>query len=181
MDENYLYQYDPVQSNNQCNGGIAVNPGQNIPSVKFRPIISRLDFFFWGGIKTAFSSLNTLQKVKFSTRSVSHICWCIWRTLWRKILREVPKGVLILHVNVPALRALAIQKKLAYLGFQYLDHPQYSTDLAPSDYHVFPGLKKQLNVSHISSDVQYVAAAATWLDGQISDFFEWLAKVRAKG
>jgi hypothetical protein len=37
--------------------------------------------------------------------------------------------------------ALATQKKLAYLGFQCLDHPTYSPDLAPSDYHLFPGLK----------------------------------------
>jgi histone-lysine N-methyltransferase SETMAR len=42
------------------------------------------------------------------------------------------------------LRALATQKKLGYLGFQYLGHPPYSPDLAPSDYHLFPGLKTQL-------------------------------------
>jgi histone-lysine N-methyltransferase SETMAR len=43
-----------------------------------------------------------------------------------------------------AYRALATQKELAYLGFQYLDHPPYSLDLAPSDYHLFPGLKKTI-------------------------------------
>jgi histone-lysine N-methyltransferase SETMAR len=41
-------------------------------------------------------------------------------------------------------RALATQKKLTYLGFQCSDNPPYSPDLAPSDYHLFPGLKKQL-------------------------------------
>jgi len=54
---------------------------------------------------------------------------------------EVNKGVLFSHDNVPAHRALATQKKLAYLGFQYLDHPPYSPDLAPLDYYLFPGLK----------------------------------------
>jgi histone-lysine N-methyltransferase SETMAR len=43
-----------------------------------------------------------------------------------------------------AHRALATQKKLAYLGFQCLDHPPYSPDVAQLDYHLFPGLKKQL-------------------------------------
>jgi hypothetical protein len=38
--------------------------------------------------------------------------------------------------------ALATQKKLACLGFQCLDHLPYSLDLATSDYHLFPGLKK---------------------------------------
>jgi hypothetical protein len=43
-----------------------------------------------------------------------------------------------------AHRALATQTKLAYLGFQCLDHPPYSPDLAPSDYHLFPGLKRTI-------------------------------------
>jgi hypothetical protein len=41
-----------------------------------------------------------------------------------------------------AHRALVTQKKLAYLGFQCLDHPSYTLELAPSNYHLFPGLKK---------------------------------------
>ena len=41
------------------------------------------------------------------------------------------KGVLFLHDNALAHRALATQNKLAYLGFQCLDHPPYSPDLAP--------------------------------------------------
>jgi len=93
---------------------------------------------------------------------------------------NVTKGVLFLHDNVPAHRALATQKKLAYLGFQCLDHPPYSPDLAPSDYHLFPGLEKQLKGRHFFSDAEVIAAAEIWLDGQTSDFFfDWLAKVRA--
>jgi len=53
------------------------------------------------------------------------------------------KGVLFLHDNALAHRLLATQNKLAYLNFQWLDHPPYSPDLAPSEYHLFPGLKKQ--------------------------------------
>jgi histone-lysine N-methyltransferase SETMAR len=86
-------------------------------------------------------------------------------------MRKVTKGVLFLHDNVPAHQALAIQKKLAYLGFQCLDHPPYSPDLAPSDYHLFSGQKKQLKGRHFSSNVEDMAAAETWLDGQLSDFF----------
>jgi len=84
---------------------------------------------------------------------------------------KVTKGVLFLHDNAPAHRALATQKKLAYLGFQFLDHPPYSPDLARSDYHLFPGLKKQLKGLHFSSDAEVIAAAEAWLDGQHSEFF----------
>jgi len=84
---------------------------------------------------------------------------------------KVTKGVLFLHDNAPAHRALATQKKLAYLGFQCLDHPPYSPDLAPSYYHLFLGLKKQLKGRHFSPDAEVIAAAETWLDGQPSEFF----------
>jgi len=76
-----------------------------------------------------------------------------------------------LHDNAPAHRTLATQKKLACLGFQCLDHPPYSPDLAPPDYHLFPGQKNQLKGSKFSSDAEVIAAAETCLDGQLSDFF----------
>jgi len=74
---------------------------------------------------------------------------------------KVTKGVLFLHNNAPAHRALATQKKLAYLGFHCLDQPPYSPDLAPSDNHLFPGLKNQLKGRHFSSDAEVIAAAET--------------------
>jgi len=73
--------------------------------------------------------------------------------------------VLLLQDHAPAHRTLATQKKLAYLGFQCLEHPPYSPDLAPSDYHLFPGLEKQLKGRHFSSDAEVIAAADTCLDG----------------
>jgi len=91
--------------------------------------------------------------------------------LKEKRCRKVTKGVLFLQDNAPANRALATQKKLAYLGFQCLDHPSYSPDIAPSDYRLFPGLKKQLKGRHFSSYVEVFAAAETWMDGQPSEFF----------
>ena len=87
-----------------------------------------------------------------------------------------------MHDNAPVHRALATQKKLAYLRFQYIDHPPFSPDLAPSDYHLLPGVEKKLKICHFSSDAEVIVAAETWLDGQRSEFFfELLAKVRATG
>ena len=75
------------------------------------------------------------------------------------------------HDKAPAHRALATQKKLAYLGFQCLDHPPYSPDLAPSDYHLLPELIKQLKGRHFSSDADVITAVETWLDAQNFEFF----------
>jgi histone-lysine N-methyltransferase SETMAR len=92
-------------------------------------------------------------------------------TLKEKRLGIFTKAVLFLHENAPTQWALATQQKLAYLGCHYLDHPLYSPDLNPSDYHLFAGLKKQLKVRHFSSEAEVIAAAETRLDGQHSEFF----------
>jgi len=91
--------------------------------------------------------------------------------LKKKRRGKVTKGVLFLHDNAPAHQTLTTQKKVAYLGFQCLDHPPYSPDLTLSDYHLFPSLKKQMKGRHFSSDAEVNAAAETWLDGQPSEIF----------
>ena len=94
------------------------------------------------------------------------------KNIWKEKRRgRFTKLVLFLHGKAPIHRALATQKKLAYLGFQCFDHPPYSPDLAPSDYRLFPGLKKRLNDGHFPSNAEVIAAAETRLDGQRSEFF----------
>jgi len=94
-------------------------------------------------------------------------------TLKEKRLGNVSKVVLFLHDNTPSHRALASQKKLAYLGFQCLDHPPYSPELAPSDYRLFPGLKVRRGGHCCHGDL--AGRTTFWI------FFEWLAKGRATG
>jgi histone-lysine N-methyltransferase SETMAR len=100
----------------------------------------------------------------------------------KDILKEkrrgnVTKEVLFLHDHTPAQRALATQKKMTYLDFQYLGHPPSSPDLTSSDYHLFPGRKKQMKFRQFSSEAEVMAAAETLLDGQISIFLSSLQKV----
>jgi len=101
--------------------------------------------------------------------------------LKEKCTGKVTKGVLFLHNNAPAYRALATQKKLAYMCFLCIDHPSYSPDLALSDYHLFPELKKQLKGCNFSSDVEVIAAAEIWLDGKSSELFLVAHKSWSKG
>jgi hypothetical protein len=148
------------QSNIQWSGGIAPkNSERKNPLEEFSP-----QFF---GIKTASSSLIIFQRAKLSMQSITHLCWCKCRIF----LRKNTKGVSFLHDNVPAHWALETQKKLTYLGFQCLNYPPYSLDLAPSNYHQIPGLKKQLKGRHFSLISEVIAAVETWLDRQPSEFF----------
>jgi histone-lysine N-methyltransferase SETMAR len=88
--------------------------------------------------------------------------------------------VSFLHNNALAHRTLATENKLAYLCFECLDHPPYSPDLVPSDYHLFPGLKKQLKFRNFSSDAEVFAAAEIILYGQFSDFLSGLEKLEQR-
>jgi DNA-binding Lrp family transcriptional regulator len=84
-------------------------------------------------------------------------------------MRKVTKGVLFLLDNAPAHQALASQKKLAYLGFQCLDHPPYSLDLVPSDYHLFPELKKQLKGRHfLATRRSLLPQRPGWMDNLLN-------------
>jgi len=69
------------QSNNQWSGGIAAHPAPKNSECK-NPLENFSPRFF--GIKTASSSLISFHKAKLSTRSITHLCWCNWRTFWSK-------------------------------------------------------------------------------------------------
>jgi len=170
IDETWLYQYDPETNHNQWSGGIAAhlapkNSECKNPLEKFSP-----QSF---GIKTASPSFITLfsEGPTINAEYYSSLLVQLKDILKEKRRGKVLKGVLFLHDNAPAHRALATQKKLAYLGFQCLVHPPYSPDLGPSDYNLLPGLKKQLKGRHFSSDAEVINAAENWFDGQISKIF----------
>jgi len=141
MDETWLYHYDSETKQQSMEWRHSGSP---------RP-------------KTASSTLIIFQRAKLSTWSITHLVQ-LKDILKEKRRGKVTKGVSFLHSNALAHQTLATQKKLVYLGFQCLDHSPYSPDLAPSDYHLFPGLKKTIKGHHFSSDAEVIASAETWLD-----------------
>jgi len=169
------------QSNNHWTGGIAAHPAppQKIPSAKIRWKSSRLDFLESRRHPPHWLSSRE-PNYQRGVLVISAIA--IEGHLEGKTQREIHQGVLFLQENAPAHRALATQKKLAYLGFQCLDHPPYSPDLAPSYYHFFPGLKKQLKVPIFCLMWRSLLPQRPgWTENLLIHFFEWLAKVRATG
>jgi len=91
---------------------------------------------------------------------------------------KVSKGVLFFHNNAPAHWALSTYKKLAYLGFKCLDHSPYSPDLTPSDYRLFPGLKKQLEGAIFCPTLKSLLPwRPGWMDNLLNFFFIGLQKL----
>jgi len=127
------------------------------------------------GIKTASSSFLMFQSAKLSIRSITHPRWCKWRTFWKKnASSNFIKFVLYSHNFASAHMTAATHNKLAYPGLQILDHPNYSPDLVQSEYHHFPGPKKQLKDRHFSFLEGSIACRRPGWTGNILNFF-WVA------
>jgi len=83
-------------------------------------------------------------------------------------LSQVP---LLLHDNAPAHRSHAGQAALLEYGFEEMRHPPYSPDLAPSDYHLFPNLKKHLCGQRFLTDDELQYATEEWTMEQSELFY----------
>jgi len=60
---------------------------------------------------------------------------------------------------------------LETLKFQVLSHPPYSPDLAPSDFHFFPHLERDLKGTHFTSDDEEKQAVTSWIKQRTPEFF----------
>ena len=138
MDETWLYRYDPETKQQSMEWRHSDSPRPK----KYRVQKSAgkvLASIFWD--QEGILVIDYLPK----GQTINAEYYSSLLVQLKDILKEtrrgkVIKGILLLHDNAPAHRALATWKKMAYLGFHCLDHPPYSPDLAPSDCHLFPGL-----------------------------------------
>ena len=64
------------------------------------------------------------------------------------------------------------QKKAAECGFEILPHPAYSPDLAPSDFHLFPKVKKELRGRKFNSDEEVIDAVTLILEDLPESWYE---------
>jgi len=91
---------------------------------------------------------------------------------------------IILHQdNAPAHRAESTQLEISLLGFEILEHPPYSPDLAPMDFRVFPELKSQLRGKRFDSAddlVQHTQAiVSSFTDSwYVETYNKWISRHR---
>jgi len=75
------------------------------------------------------------------------------------------------HDNARPLTAIRTLQTLVKLGFSVWEHPAYSPDLGPSDYHLFGPLKDALRGRRFTSDEGVKEAMHEWLAAQPKTFF----------
>jgi histone-lysine N-methyltransferase SETMAR len=73
------------------------------------------------------------------------------------------RGVVLLHDNARPHTANRTCELLWRYNWEVLDHPPYSPDLAPSDFHLFGPLKKHLGGRRLATDGEVQQDVMSWL------------------
>jgi histone-lysine N-methyltransferase SETMAR len=79
---------------------------------------------------------------------------------------------MLLHDNVRPHAAARKQAMLQEFGWEVFEHPAYSSDLAPSDFHLFPKLKAFLGGKRMEADVEVKETVTAWLNGLAAEFYD---------
>jgi len=137
------------QSNNQWSGGIAAHRAPKRFGVQ-KSAGKIIASMFW--VQDGILFIDYLPRSETVNAEYYLPLLVQLKDFLRKNAYVSSPSCVFLEWKRPGLPGYCNQNKLAYLGFQRLDHPPYSPDLAPSHYHLFRGLKIQLNNHHISYD-----------------------------
>ena len=84
---------------------------------------------------------------------------------------KVSRGVLLLHDNAPIGKCKIVQAAIQQVDFIELNHPAYSLDITPVNYHPLSNLKKFLRLKNFSSDDEAVTTIEDYLTDLNSEFF----------
>lgn len=91
------------------------------------------------------------------------------------------KKVLFHHDNAPAHRAAVAKAKLFQLGYELIDHPPYSPDLAPCDFFLFPNLKKWLGGRRFATNDEVMTETSHYFEDLEQNYFsEGMKKLESR-
>ena len=84
---------------------------------------------------------------------------------------KLSKGDLLQQDNARVHTCKVAMDAVERNGYELIPHPAYSPDLAPSDFFLFPNLKKDIRGLHFRSDEEVVRAVEEGVNGKDPDFF----------
>ncbi|XP_071093779.1 histone-lysine N-methyltransferase SETMAR-like [Haliotis cracherodii] len=84
---------------------------------------------------------------------------------------KIRRGILLHQDNAPVHTSRVAITAVHECGNELLPHPPYFPDLAPSHFHLFPRLKKNLRGRRFEDDDELTAAVEGWLGDQNVDFY----------
>jgi len=106
-------------------------------------------------------TVNSARYIETIKNVRRRVCRVRGSTLWILLLRD----------NARPHTARATIDALETLKFEVLSHPPYSPDFAPSDFHFFLHLKRDLKGTHFNSDDEVKEAVMSWIKLRTPEFF----------
>ena len=83
---------------------------------------------------------SMVQKTTITGQTYANTITALREAIKEKRWGKISAGVLLLHDNAPVHLSAKSQTAIRQCGFQQVNHPPYSPDLAPSDYFLFRGV-----------------------------------------
>jgi transposase len=78
-------------------------------------------------------------------------------------------GVVLLQDNARPHTAACTRALLEHFNWELFDHPPYSPDLTPSNYHLFTYLKNWLESQHFNNNGELMEGVRTWLSSEVAE------------
>ena len=168
VDETWVHYYEPE---NKVQSRQWVGPGSPRPKkFKMQPSAGKvMAIVFWdskGVIMLDFlPKRSTITGVYYA-----NLLDQLRTAIHEKCQGKLSKGVLLQQDNTRSQHKVAMDA-VERNGYELIPHPAYSPDLAPSEFFLFPNLKKDIRGLHFWSDVEVVMAVEDWVNGKDPDFF----------
>jgi histone-lysine N-methyltransferase SETMAR len=118
-------------------------------------------FWDWKGVLVEFMPQGTTINTESYCATLRRIQYAIQN----RRQCQLSSGVMLLHNNAHPHAAARTQAMLQEFGWEVFEHPAYSPDLAPSNFHLFPKLKEFLGGRCFKSDEEVKDAIKEWLNG----------------
>jgi len=117
--------------------------------------------------------LTEFQQREHTITSASHymILIKLRAAIHRKRLGLLTKGILLLHDNARPHSANQTTATLRSFKWKVLQHPPYSSELTPSDFHLFGPLKQHLSGESFPDDDTVERAVCAWFQQQPQAFY----------
>ena len=84
---------------------------------------------------------------------------------------KLSKGILLQQDNARVHTYKIAMDAVERNGYELIPHPAYSPDIVPSDYFLFPNLKKDIRGRHFRSNGEIVAAVEEWVRDKDTGFY----------
>ncbi|GFT17399.1 histone-lysine N-methyltransferase SETMAR [Trichonephila clavipes] len=109
--------------------------------------------------------------------TINATAYCATLTKLRRAIQNkrrglLTSGVLLLHDNARPHSAINTQNLIRSFGWEQIDHPPYSPDFSPSDFHLFRYLKEFLGGKHFDTADEVKEEVQDWLSSQASDVYD---------